>query len=100
MAQVSVTGTVDRIFFDGKGVSVVEKRSSKGVDFVEAYTCWFTTPPVLREGDTVNVSGLLSKKIDSYLDKEGNSKQKFVLVINNTQLAGATPVAPVDDLPF
>jgi hypothetical protein len=100
MAQVSVTGTVDRIFFDGKGLSVIESRTNKGTTFTEAYTCWFQAAPAVREGDTVAVNGLLGKKIDTYTDKEGNPKQKFVLVVNNAQLAGATPAAPVDDLPF
>lgn len=104
MANVTLTGTVDRIFFEGKGLSVVEKRTNKGVDFTEFYTVWFTTAPAVREGDTVAVSGLLGKKIDTYTDKEGNPKQKFVLVVNNAQLQGApnsvASVVPAADLPF
>jgi hypothetical protein len=97
MAQVTFTGIVDRIFFDGKGLSVIESRTNKGTTFTEAYTCWFQVAPAVKEGDTLTISGLLGKKIDTYTDKEGNEKQKFVLVVNNAQ---AKLSDTVNDLPF
>ena len=96
MANITLTGTVDRVFFDGKGLAITEVTHVKGHDFKETYTCWFAEAPAVSLGDTVTVSGKLGKKIEAYTSKTGEARQSFNLIVNLSQVA--TPA--FDALPF
>lgn len=86
MATVYVSGTVDRIFFDGRGVSVVEVSTIKGEVRKTYWTCWFDEAPVVQLGDTVKVSGLFGDKIEDYTDKQGVDRRKVVRSLNKAKL--------------
>ena len=96
MANVTITGTIDRVFFEGKGLAITEVTTIKGQDFKETYTCWFAEAPAVSLGDTVTVTGKLGKKIEAYTSKTGEARQSFNLIVNLSQLSRPT----LSDLPF
>jgi len=105
MAEVTIKGAVDRVFYDNKGFNVVEKFKTKTGEGSQRYTIWFTEPQTVAVGDVITVKGLLGNKIAEFTGNDGNQKQIVELSVNNAVLAGqaiATPSEPVAplDLPF
>ena len=96
MANVTITGTIDRVFFEGTGLAITEVTTIKGQDFKETYTCWFAEAPAVTLGDTVTVNGKLGKKIEAYTSKTGEARQSFNLVINLSKVESPA----FDSLPF
>ena len=105
MAEVTIKGAVDRVFYDNKGFNVVEKFKTKTGEGSQRYTIWFTAPQTVAVGDVISVTGLLGNKIAEFTGNDGNQKQIVELSVNNAVLAGqaiptpSVPVAPLD-LPF
>jgi hypothetical protein len=94
--------TVQRIFFDGKGIALYESFKAQGQDRKSYYTAWFDQAPGFTEGQVVSVSGLLSVKLREY-EKDGQTRQSIDVSLNkarettgqNGQQAPAqTPPAP------
>ena len=128
MAVIEVTGNAARIFYGGKGVSVVEfYKTQTGEVKQRKYTAWFNEPVTFTEGSVGIFRGILSTKIEKWVDQDGNPKkdstgaqgQSVQVSINNAEfkpskdapvtaavanqvLSGAwTPVtADIDDSPF
>jgi len=104
MAEVSIKGTVDRVFFDNKGFNVVEKFKTKtGEERSRRFTAWFTSPQTISAGDFVSIKGLLDSKIAEFTGKDGLQKQIVELSVNNAVLGEGvvSPVIVVDEeLPF
>ena len=107
MAEVSIKGTVDRVFFDNKGFNVVEKFKTKtGEERSRRFTAWFTSPQTISAGDFVSIKGLLDSKIAEFTGKDGQQKQIVELSVNNAVLSGqgiptpSAPFEPVEELPF
>lgn len=94
--------TVQRIFFEGKGIALYESFKSQGQDRKSYYTAWFDQAPGFTEGQMVSVSGLLSVKLREY-DKDGQTRQTVDVSLNKArettgqngqQAPGQTPPAP------
>ena len=74
MPQITVSGTVHMIAWEGKRVSVWENIHANGKDFSRLWTCWFPAATELQEQDFSEISGELSTKIGSYTTKAGEPK--------------------------
>ena len=74
MPQITVSGTVHMIAWEGKRVSVWENIHANGKDFSRLWTCWFPAATELQEQDFAEISGELSTKIGSYTTKAGEPK--------------------------
>jgi len=78
MASISVKGTVERMFFNGLGVEIAEKSTNqKGEIVTKKYTAWFTEPVEFVVGTVGKFSGLLTTKIEDWLEKDGSPKKDF-----------------------
>jgi hypothetical protein len=83
MASIEVKGKIGRIFYDNKGLEIVETYTTKAGKEVNAYfTVWLKTPTNLSVGDEVKVKGLYSHEISEW-DNEGETKRKVKVSINN-----------------
>ena len=74
MPQITVSGTVHMIAWEGKRVSIWENIHTNGKDFSRLWTCWFSAPTDLQEQDFAEITGELSTKIGSYTSKAGELK--------------------------
>lgn len=75
MATVYVQGVVSRIFFEGRGVQVVESFVKRDGSAGSAkYVCWFDVAPVLSVGDAGTFTGLLSAQIEDWVNEDGSAK--------------------------
>ena len=74
MPQITVSGTVHMIAWEGKRVSIWENIHANGKDFSRLWTCWFPAATELQEQDFAEISGELSTKIGSYTTKAGEPK--------------------------
>jgi hypothetical protein len=94
MASIKVRGTISRVFYEGKGLEVVEAYETKSGETInKRYTVWLKQPTTLEPGDTVQVEGLYSSEIDNWTNKEGEAKQSIKVSINNPQVVPAEPVS-------
>lgn len=83
MANIEVKGKIGRIFYENKGLEIIETYTTKAGKEVNAYfTVWLKTPTVLTVGDNVTVKGLYSHEISEW-DSEGETKRKVKVSINN-----------------
>jgi hypothetical protein len=96
--------TVQRIFFDGKGIALYESFKVQGQDRKSYYTAWFDQAPGFTEGQVVSVSGLLSVKLREY-EKDGQARQTVDVSLNKArettgqQPPAQTPPAPAQTPP-
>ena len=100
MAIISVIGVAERIFYNNCGVEVVEQvMTQAGETITKRYSAWFSEPVNFAPGTSGKFSGLLSARIEDWVDKEGNPKldkegkqgRSVRLSINNTKFK------PIDD---
>jgi hypothetical protein len=85
--RVKATVEVTRII-DGYGFKGVEKKKTKdGKDINVWVTVW--TKEQVREGETLEVSGDLSVKIESFTGRDNQPKQVAAININNPTLQRA-----------
>lgn len=94
MAQLTVrNATVDRIFYNGKGVSLHETFTSRGEERKAYYTAWFENAPDVTEGQVLpEVSGLFSVKEEEFDGKDGQKRRAIKTSLNNARITG-TPTA-------
>lgn len=83
MAKVSVELEVNRII-EGYGFKGIEKVTIKGEERKIYYTCWTTDK--VREGDTVQVQGLLGVKLEEFTGRDNKPKQIAAIHINNAKV--------------
>ena len=86
MAKVKVQLEVARII-EGYGFKGVERSTFKGEERKTYYTVW--TKDTVREGDTVEVDGLLGVKIEEFTGRDGSPKQVAAIHINNAIVSGS-----------
>lgn len=102
MAFITVEATVERVFFDGKGVALVEEYQTKdGETRSNRFTAWFTEAPGLEVGSVGVFSGTHSAKVEEYESKvDGSMKQVVAVSINNAKVKSGVgqsmPQAPVE----
>lgn len=75
MAKITVEGSVGRLFYENKGVEVIEfYKSRTGEKKSRKYTAWFENPQNLTVGQTGTFSGSLSAEIDDWKNQDGSPK--------------------------
>jgi hypothetical protein len=79
MARIVIDeGTATRIFFNGKGVEVSEFFVGKDNERRQKkFTAWFTEPVTFNVGATGKWSGLLSVKLEKWVNQDGSPKLDF-----------------------
>ena len=101
MASIKVKGTISRVFYEGKGLEVVESYQTRaGETMSKNWIVWLNKPGVSDVGDDVQVEGLFSAEIDNWtnqdgsvkLNRDGNPGQSIKLIINNPQVTPADPI--------
>lgn len=104
MANIEVKGKIAKIFYENKGLEVVETYTNKAGKEVNSYfTVWLKTPTNLSVGDSVSVKGLYSHEIREW-DSDGETKRKVQVSINNPYVQTSVE-APVftpthEEMPF
>lgn len=86
MAKVTVELEVNRII-DGYGFKGIEKVTIKGEERKIYYTVW--TQDRVREGDYVQVQGLLGVKLEEFTGRDNKPKQIAAIHINNAKVQKA-----------
>jgi hypothetical protein len=89
MAFIEITGTVSRVFHNGKGVDVVEVFTKRdGTDGMQKFTLWFDEAPGLTVGDTGSWRGSHSVKVDEWTGNDGGIRHSAVVSINGAHAHG------------
>ena len=86
MAKVSVELEVNRII-EGYGFKGIEKVTIKGEERKIYYTVW--TQDRVREGELVEVQGLLGVKLEEFTGRDNKPKQIAAIHINNAKVQKA-----------
>lgn len=89
MAFAIVNGEVNRVFYDGKGISIKETFQKRdGTEGAAYYTAFFEEDPGIAEGATGKFSGNLSAKAREY-ESNGETKLSADIVLNNARFEPA-----------
>ncbi len=91
MPQITVSGDVNLLGWEGKKVSVWEKYDVLGKTYSRLWTCWFdfSQADQIQEQDWVTIQGELSTKIGTYTPK-GATEEKTVVEhhVQNARITG------------
>ncbi len=93
MAEVKANGTVKRII-EGYGFVLEESFQTRdGESRSKYFTVWDKAyaDKHIAEGDRVQVSGLLTVKIEEFTNRDGEQKQVAAAHINNPTTASENP---------
>lgn len=84
MAKVNLKNVrAERVFWDGKGLAVVESETIKGQEYKTYWSIFFNEPHNIEPGTILSVEGKLGAKIDEYPDKmTGQPRTKINLTVN------------------
>lgn len=101
MAIVSLKDVkVKRVFYNGLGAEFVETfQTREGQTVEKKYSAFFDAPHGLNEGDTGNVSGLLSVKARLW-EREGEPAVPMADIVLNSPRFEATGGSDDSDTPF
>lgn len=88
MAKVRIENArVERII-SGYGFKASEEITIKSGDKIKQWlTVW--TQAQVREGDTVNITGDLSVKLEEFTGRDNTPKQTAAIHVNNAKVEGA-----------
>lgn len=110
MATITITGSVTRIFYEGRGVEVTEFFKGRDGEMQQRkYTAWFEEAVTFDVGAEGSFTGLLATKLESFTNDRGESIQYVKVSANGatytakTAAPTTTPAAaqpPLDDMPF
>ena len=82
MPQITITGDVNLLFWEGKAISVWENYEVPGQPkpFSRLWSCWFDMSQAehLQEQDWVEITGELSTKMGKYTPKESTIEKDVV----------------------
>lgn len=80
MPQITVSGDVNLLGWEGRRISLWEKYDANGKEYSRLWTCWFdfSQADQLQEQDWVTIEGELSTKIGNYTPK-GATEEKTVV---------------------
>jgi hypothetical protein len=107
MASIKVKGTVTKVFWEGKGLSITESYKAKSGETVEKqYTVWLKSPTTYDIGDELTVEGLYSAEIEAWTNQDGTPKlnrngepgQSIKVSINNPYITPGDPAQVVKAL--
>ena len=100
MATITITTLEVTRIIDGYGFKGVETiRLSNGDERKNWYTVWSKGASV-REGDTVDVEGELTVKLEQFTGRDGTPKTAAALNVNNPVVAPAGSAPAGTDVPF
>lgn len=89
MPQITISGDVNLLGWEGKRISIWEKYDANGKEYSRLWTAWFDISQAdrIQEQDWVTITGELSTKIGTYTPK-GSTEEKTVVEhhIQNAQL--------------
>lgn len=88
MAKVRIENArVERII-EGYGFKASEEITIKSGDKIKQWlTVW--TQAQVREGDTVNITGDLSVKLEEFTGRDNTPKQTAAIHVNNAKVEGS-----------
>lgn len=87
MAKIILNNVkVGRVFYEGKGVALVESYTVQGQERQQRFSAFFDKPHGLNEGETVSLEGLLGAKPETYTKKDGTQGVSANLTVNNPKL--------------
>lgn len=95
MAFVTVSGRVNRVFFNGRGAEVIESFQVKGQTVQKRWTAWFEEAPNLSEGTDVELTGLHSDELNSW-EKDGETKYSVKRSLNKARVKSSSDRPPVE----
>jgi hypothetical protein len=107
MASIKVKGTVTKVFWEGKGLTVTESYKAKSGEMIDRqYTVWLKEPTTYDIGDQLTVEGLFSAEIEAWTNIDGSPKlnrngepgQSIKISINNPYITPADPAQLVKSL--
>jgi hypothetical protein len=98
MPQITISGDVNLIGWEGRRISVWEKYDAQGKEFSRLWTCWFTSSVAdqLQERDFSEITGELSTKIGTYTTKDGIEKTVVEHHVQNAQIMQVVTKAQQD----
>ncbi|TFD51975.1 hypothetical protein E3T46_07760 [Cryobacterium sp. Hh11] len=86
MAFAEVSGTITRIFYNGKGAEVTEVfEKQDGSEGKPRYSLWFAQPHGLNEGDSGKWRGALSVKVDEWTDQQNEIRHSAKVSLNGAK---------------
>lgn len=94
MASTIATGTIARVFYEGKGAELVESFTVKGKPMTKRWTAWFAEPHGMAEGDEATISGLHGDEISEW-EKDGEKRHSVKRTLNSAKIL---PSRDRDDL--
>lgn len=110
MAQVTITGMVGNIGWEGKRVSVWETYeiiiNNQTYEKKRLWTIWFDRDQNLIKDIEITLTGQLSTKMGEYDAKDGTKKTVVEHSLNNAEItwrgvaAAPAPAQDLDELPF
>ena len=88
MAKVRIEGAKVERIISGYGFKASEEITIKSGDKIKQWlTVW--TQAQVREGDTVNITGDLSVKLEEFTGRDNTPKQTAAIHVNNAKVEGA-----------
>lgn len=100
MAFTTVSGTVTRTFYNGRGAEITESFTVRDKEIKKRWAAWFDAEHGLSEGQVVEVSGLHGDEVDEW-EKEGETRHSVKRSLNKAKLKGqpaqAAAAAPAAD---
>lgn len=88
MAKVRIEGAKVERIIQGYGFKASEEITLKSGDKGKQWlTVW--TQAQVREGDTVNITGDLSVKLEEFTGRDNTPKQTAAIHVNNAKVEGA-----------
>lgn len=101
MAFVIVNGTVDNVFYEGKGLKIKESFTKRdGSEGASYYSAFFEAPHGLNVGDSAKFSGLLGAKGRTYDKQDGSVGVSADLTLNNAKAEDVSSGGDNQDGPF
>jgi hypothetical protein len=104
MATITVNGSVERVFHNGAGATVIEPFTTKdGKERNNRYTVWFQEAHGLTIGEVVEISGLHSVVVEEWTGDDGVVRHSAKVNINFPQVkkaAGNLVAETFEDAPF
>jgi len=93
MAFVTVSGRVNRVFYNGRGAEVTESFQVRGETKQKRWTAWFDEEHGLFEGQDVELSGLHSDEVDEWTDKQDQVRHSVKRSLNKAKVKSAQGAA-------
>ena len=101
MPLITITGNVDRLIWDGKGIRIWENYIGYNDESKSRiWTAWMDAPQSVNEGDEITISGDLATKVGTWTPKDATEPRNIVEhSLNNCSILSVTPGKPKAETP-